>query len=62
MESVSDFLAMGGYAAYVWPAIGLTLAVLIGFAVTSWRSLARTRRRLALLEAERRGRRRGSPP
>lgn len=57
MESLSDFLAMGGYAAYVWPAIGLTLAVLVGFAVTSWRSLVRTRRQLALLEADRRGRR-----
>lgn len=25
-----EFLAMGGYAAYVWSAYGLTLAVLIG--------------------------------
>ena len=57
MESLSDFLAMGGYAAYVWPAVGLTLAVLVGFALASWRSLARTRRQLALLEADRRARR-----
>ena len=27
------FFAMGGYAAYVWPAYGLTLAVLVANAV-----------------------------
>lgn len=27
--SFGEFLAMGGYAAYVWSAYGLTLAVLI---------------------------------
>ena len=29
MMNWSDFLAMGGYAAYVWPSFGLTLIVLI---------------------------------
>jgi len=50
MDSLSEFLAMGGYAAYVWPAIGLTLVVLVGFVVTSVRRLRRTRRQLATLE------------
>jgi heme exporter protein D len=30
METVSQFLAMGGYAVYVWPPYGLTAAVLGG--------------------------------
>ncbi len=53
MNGLADFLAMGGYAAYVWPAMGLTVAVLIGFVVTSLRRLRRTRRQLAALEAAR---------
>jgi heme exporter protein D len=36
---MSDFFAMGGYAAYVWPAYGITAAVLVGLWVTSVRSL-----------------------
>jgi heme exporter protein D len=27
--NLSEFLAMGGYAVYVWPSFGLTLIVLI---------------------------------
>ena len=50
MDNFSDFLAMGGYAAYVWPAVGLTLVVLVGFVVTSVRRLRRPRRQLAKLE------------
>jgi len=30
------YLAMGGYAAFVWPAYGVTLAVLGGLAWHSW--------------------------
>lgn len=30
---MSEFLNMGGYAAYVWPAWGVSLAVLAGLAV-----------------------------
>jgi len=57
MSRLEEFLAMGGYAAYVWPAIGLTLVVLLGFVVTSLRRLRRTRRQLALLEGDRQARR-----
>ncbi len=36
---MSTFFAMGGYAAYVWPAYALTTAVLIGLWMVSARSL-----------------------
>lgn len=38
---VSEFLAMGGYAAYVWPAFGFAAAVLLGLAAQSWRAARR---------------------
>jgi heme exporter protein D len=44
---VTEFLAMGGYAAYVWPAYGLAAVVLIALLAQSWRS---ARRRAAELE------------
>ncbi len=47
---MSGFLAMGGYAAYVWPAYGATV-VLLGAAVAlTWRAYVRARTRLAALE------------
>jgi heme exporter protein D len=33
---VSDFIAMGGYAAYVWPAFGFAAVVLLGLLLQSW--------------------------
>jgi heme exporter protein D len=57
MSTLESFFHMGGYAGYVWPAVGLTLAVLVGFVVVSLRRLKRTRRQLAALEATR-----GRPP
>jgi heme exporter protein D len=48
---LTDFLAMGGYAAYVWPAYGFAALVLIALLVQSWRS---ARRRDAELEQVRR--------
>jgi heme exporter protein D len=48
---LTDFLAMGGYAAYVWSAYGIAAVVLIALLVQSWRS---TRRRDAELEQVRR--------
>ena len=38
-QSGSDFFAMGGYAAFIWPAYALTAAVLIGLWALSLRSL-----------------------
>jgi heme exporter protein D len=31
-----DFLSMGGYAAYVWPAFGFAACVLLGLLGQSW--------------------------
>jgi heme exporter protein D len=49
---VSEFLNMGGYAAYVWPSYGLTLAVIVLNIVWARRLLAKSRedarRRLAM--------------
>jgi heme exporter protein D len=49
---VSEFLNMGGYAAYVWPSYGLTLVIIVLNIVWARRLLARSReealRRLAM--------------
>jgi heme exporter protein D len=37
VNGIGPYLAMGGYAAYVWPAYGLTCAVLGGLVLYSWR-------------------------
>ena len=39
---MSDFFAMGGYGAYVWPAFGFAAAVLLALLWQSWRA-ARSR-------------------
>jgi heme exporter protein CcmD len=47
-----SFLQMGGYAAYVWPSYGLTVAVILLNVVWARRLLARSReearRRIAM--------------
>jgi heme exporter protein D len=53
---VREFLAMGGYAAYVWSAFGLTLAVLLGLLWQSWRLARRRDAELAELRERLRGR------
>lgn len=49
---MSDFFAMGGYAAYVWPAYAVSALVLSGLALAVWRRGRTLRRRLQ--EAQRR--------
>ena len=39
------FLAMGGYAGFVWPAYGVAVAVLGGLAAHSWRRYRESARR-----------------
>ncbi len=59
MDSVSEYLAMGGYARFVWPAYGLTALVMLGLLAWSWRTLKARERQLASLQAvapRRRGR------
>ncbi len=57
MTKLADFLAMGGYGAFVWPAYGITAAVMIGLLAASLRRLRRTRAALAAL-GDRHGERR----
>ncbi len=47
---MSDILAMGGYAAYVWPAYGVSVVLLGGAIAVTLRAYARAKARLALLE------------
>lgn len=53
MNRVAEFFAMGGYAAYVWPALGLTAAVMIGLAWQSWRRLRQEESAAAELDRSR---------
>ena len=56
MTAINDFLAMGGYAGFVWPAFGLAAAVLVALWLGSHRRLRASRRALSLIEPERRTR------
>ena len=52
MTSLSSFLEMGGYGGFVWPAFGLTAAVLLALLIDSLRRLKAAERTLARLEAQ----------
>ncbi len=52
MDSLSAYLDMGGYGAFVWPSFVLTVAVLGGLLVASLRSAGARERELAALWAE----------
>ena len=47
---MSDFLAMGGYAAFIWPAYGVSAALLGGAVVLTMRAWGKARAQLAALE------------
>ncbi|HEU5397822.1 MAG TPA: heme exporter protein CcmD [Gammaproteobacteria bacterium] len=47
MKSLHEFLTMGGYAAYVWPAYGVTAVVML---VNALQPGLRLKRRLAELK------------
>jgi heme exporter protein D len=53
MQRLSDFLSMGGYAAFVWPAYGLTIVVMAGFVAQSLRRYRRNQRALDALQRDR---------
>lgn len=55
---MTEFLAMGGYARFVWPAYGLAAVVLVGMAVQSYRAWRRQQSLWSALEATRPQRRR----
>jgi len=47
---MSDFLAMGGYGAYIWPAYGISLLALAGAVAWTLAEWRRAKIRLAALE------------
>lgn len=51
MTDWQTFFEMGGYAAYVWPAYGVSALALIVLAVLSWRAMRRSERLVDLSEA-----------
>jgi heme exporter protein D len=57
MDRIETYLAMGGYAAYVWPALAVAALVMIGQLVLTLRTLRRREAAQAELEALRQRRR-----
>lgn len=47
---MAHFLAMGGYAVFVWPAYGASLVGVAGIVIFTLRDYNRAKRRLAELE------------
>jgi len=62
VDEVTGFFQMGGYAAFVWPALGLTVAIMAGLLIATLRQLRARQRRLAELEAAGAQRRRRTAP
>jgi len=52
MDAIAHFLAMGGYARFVWPAYGVACAALLWMLVDSVGSYRRARRALDALEGK----------
>ena len=50
MNAMETWFAMGGYAAFVWPAYGVTAIVMGGLALCSWRRHRRSGEMLARLQ------------
>ncbi|MDP6175524.1 MAG: heme exporter protein CcmD [Rhodospirillales bacterium] len=53
MEGIGNFLSMGGYAGFIWPAFGISALVLAGLLIDSRRRLAARERELAALGGDR---------
>ncbi len=51
MNTLSEFLAMGGYGGFVWPAYGIALLVLAALVIASLKSLRAAEAEVAALEA-----------
>ena len=58
MDTLNHFLAMGGYARFVWPAYGIAVLALAVMAAQSYRAWRRQHRLWSALEATRPQRRR----
>lgn len=44
MSDWNAFFAMGGYAAFVWPAYAISIIALVALALASWRGMRRAER------------------
>jgi len=55
MKSFAEFVDMGGYALWVWPAYGITLIALAAIVVLTLRGLKAREREFAALKSARRG-------
>ncbi|WP_448191373.1 heme exporter protein CcmD [Azospirillum sp. sgz301742] len=55
---MAEFFAMGGYAAYVWPAYAAAILVMLGLLVATLRGLRAREATLKALEGSRPARRR----
>lgn len=53
MDAIESFMNMGGYAAFIWPAYGITVVVLAVLIVVSLRQLRANEREAAAMEADR---------
>jgi len=53
MDAVAHFLAMGGYARFVWPAYGVAVLVLGWMVTDTVTAYRRSRRELQRLEPDR---------
>lgn len=61
MTSVTEFFAMGGYGAYVWPCFAVVAAVMVALAVMSLRRLRTAEQALAKIDTRAKsGRARGA--
>jgi heme exporter protein D len=58
MDAIAQYLEMGGYARFVWPAYGVAVILLAGMAIASVTGWRRQRRLWAAMEAAGQGRRR----
>jgi heme exporter protein D len=47
-----NFLAMGGYGAFIWPAYGVSVLALIGIAWQSWAAWRAAKKKLDALEQD----------
>jgi len=52
MNALSAWLAMGGYAGFVWPAYGIAVVVLGGLSLHSWRGYRASAEALARLQRQ----------
>ena len=53
MDRIANFFAMGGYAAYVWPAFAVAAIVMAALVVSTLTTLHRRERELADIEETR---------